>query len=303
VIKDDTNNPGGDTLPAVLHPKIPSAASCPIPKCETCELARSKKRNPKVKSSKAVKAKEDSLSAGDVHPGDCVHMDQFISRVPGRLESGYGKEGADNRYHGGTFITDGASGLVKVYPQVTLGVGDTLAAKHSFEEFLMEAAHVTVKQWHSDNGIFVANEFKEDCREKHQTQTFSGVGAQHQNAKAERGIQTIMWMARSFMLHVGLRWNEHGVDDLGLWTFAVQHAAWIYNRLPNMQTGLTPNEVLTGTLSHDRIDLERTHVWGCPAFVLDPRLQDGKKIPLSGIVVHVWVNFLDSPHSILHCVL
>ena len=26
-------------------------------------------------------------------------------------------------------------------------------------------------------------------------------------------------------------------------------------------------------------DLLRSHVWGCPTFVLDPKLQDGKKIP------------------------
>ena len=29
--------------------------------------------------------------------------------------------------------------------------------------------------------------------------------------------------------------------------------------------------------THD--DLRRTHVWGCPVYVLEPALQDGKKIP------------------------
>ena len=41
---------------------------------------------------------------------------------------------------------------------------------------------------------------------------------------------------------------------------------------------MTPLEVFTKTKSDHR-DLQRAHVWGCPVFILDPRLQDGKKIP------------------------
>ena len=33
-------------------------------------------------------------------------------------------------------------------------------------------------------GLFTAEEFREDCKEKNQKQSFSEVGAQHQNAKA-----------------------------------------------------------------------------------------------------------------------
>ena len=36
---------------------------------------------------------------------------------------------------------------------------------------------------------------RRNCVKKGQSQTFSGVGAQHQNARAERAIQTIMYMA------------------------------------------------------------------------------------------------------------
>ena len=40
----------------------------------------------------------------------------------------------------------------------------------------------------------------------------------------------------------------------------------------------SPLEVFTKSKSDHR-DLLRTHVWGCPAFVLEAKLQDGKKIP------------------------
>ena len=160
-----------------------------------------------------------------------------------------------------------------------VGVYKSILRQHQTHlQHRFHVAHVEVCHLHSDNGVFTAEEFRDDCKEKDQTQSFSGVGAQHQNARAERAIQTIMHMARTFMIHVSLHWNECGVDNLSLWPFAVRHAAWLYNRLPNRVTGLTPLERLTESLTDHR-DISRAHVWGCPAFVLDPKLQDGKKIP------------------------
>lgn len=85
-------------------------------------------------------------------------------------------------------------------------------------------------------------------------------------------------MARTFMIHVALHWDEQGSDAITLWPFAVCHATWLYNQLPNGVTGLSPLKILTGTRSDHR-DLLRTYVWGYPVFVLDPKLQDGQKIP------------------------
>jgi hypothetical protein len=111
---------------------------------------------------------------------------------------------------------------------------------------------------------------------KHQQQTFSGVGAKHQNGCAEWSIQTIM-MACTIMIHVSLHWDEQGSDAMALWPFAVCHTVWLYTHLPNGVTGLSPMEILTGTCS-DHWDLLRAHMWGCPVYVFDPKLQDGKKI-------------------------
>jgi transposase InsO family protein len=88
--------------------------------------------------------------------------------------------------------------------------------------------------------VFTAQEFVEACEDDKQTQSFSGVGAQHQNAEAERAIQTVMYMARSFMIHAALHWSEDGSDDISLWPFAVDHATWLYNRIPQRTSGITP---------------------------------------------------------------
>ena len=80
------------------------------------------------------------------------------------------------------------------------------------------------------------------------------------------------------MIHSALHWSENGSDDLALWSFAVDHAAWIYNRIPQRGSGITPLEMLTNVKADHR-DLRRAHVWGCPAYVLEAKLQDGQKIP------------------------
>ncbi len=136
----------------------------------------------------------------------------------------------------------------------------------------------TLVRCHGNNGIFSAEEYPLEYKEKGQSQFFSRVGAQHQNARAERAVQTIMFMAHSFMVHFSLHWTDQGSDDILLWPFAVKHAVWIYNRVLNCQSGLTPLELLMKSKADHR-DLLRAHVWGCPAIVLEPQLQKDKKLP------------------------
>ena len=113
---------------------------------------------------------------------------------------------------------------------------------------------------------------------KGKLQSVSGVGAQHQNAQAKCAIQTIMFMARCCMVHSSLHWTDQGSDDILLWPFAVKHAVWFYNRVPNRLSGLTPLELLTKSKA-DHHDLLRSYVWACPAIVLDPKSQNDQKLP------------------------
>ncbi len=72
-----------------------------------------------------------------------------------------------------------------------------------------------------------------------------------------------------------------------LWGFVVKHASWVYIHAPNRLLGLTPLELLTTTKADHR-DLLQSHVWACPVFVLDPKLQDGKKRPKWNC--HSWLS-------------
>ncbi len=61
--------------------------------------------------------------------------------------------------------------------------------KEHFEQWLYDISCIEVKHFHGDNGIFSSEEYRLECSEKKQLQSFLGVGGQHQNSKAERAIQ------------------------------------------------------------------------------------------------------------------
>ena len=250
-----------------------------FPMSMAAKLATAKNRGTGTSKSSAVRSKEGILARDKYEPGDAIHTDQYIVHTPGRIVSGYGREAAQNCYHGGTIYQDAASNLVRVQNQVSLGAGETVVGKTAFEDWIWNLAGVLAKHYHSDNGIFNSQLFRDDCKSKTQSQSFSGVGAKHQNARAERTIQTISYWARQMMVHAALHWPRDGANSVRLWAFAISHAAWLYNRLPNKNLGWkSPLEVFTKTKSDHR-ELLRTHVWGCPAFVLEAKLQDGHKLP------------------------
>ena len=213
------------------------------------------------------------LKRGDVERGDCISADHYISAVPGRLEHTFGRE--RQGYSCGTLFVDHATGKVFNYCQFSTNAQETVTSKHKLEQLASEEGF-KIKKYHSDNGIFAAAEFKDDCEKLEQTIDYSGVGAQHQNGVAERNIKTVASWARSNMLHSAYHWPEHAA--IKLWPLALGYAVWVFNHLPRVDTGLCPDEMWSQTrTTHD--DLRRAHVWGCPVYVLEPELQDGKKIP------------------------
>jgi hypothetical protein len=52
----------------------------------------------------------------------------------------------------------------------------------------------------------------------------------------------------------------------------------VYNKIPHHGGALSPKELFCG-FRNPQSSLRRCHVFGCPVYVLEPALQDGKKIP------------------------
>jgi hypothetical protein len=218
----------------------------------------------------------DGIRAEDMHPGDCVSVDQYESAVKGRLPTSFGKESSSSKYVGGTLFYDHASGRIYVQHQVSLSGPDTVRAKEAFER---ESAlcGFSVKKYRTDNGIFTAKSYS-DSLEVEQYSDRSGVGAHHQNGVAESNIGRVQRMARCMLLHLKLHWPDEFSADL--WPFALDYAVHVYNHFPPRGKPInpTPMEVFCGTKVSCKI-LRRLRVFGCPGYILDPRLQDGKNIP------------------------
>ena len=58
---------------------------------------------------------------------------------------------------------------------------------------------------------------------------------------------------------------------------AIKHAQFLVNHVPSMNN-VCPMDLVLGTMTPRHV-LRNVHVWGCPSYVLDPKLQDGHKIP------------------------
>ena len=77
------------------------------------------------------------------------------------------------------------------------------------------------------------------------------------------------------MIHAALHWPD--TEDEALWPLAVSHAVYLYNNTPNAESGITPNEIFSRTHTDGRA-LRQSHPWGCPVYVLEAKLQDGKNL-------------------------
>ena len=114
--------------------------------------------------------------------------------------------------------------------QVSLDADETIQAKLHFER---NAANygVKIKSYHTDNGIFTSKDFMTQLLEDDQHIHFSGAGAAHQNGVAERAIQNVVKMARTMLIHAAMR-SPDGTISADLWPMAMDHAVWLYNRIP-----------------------------------------------------------------------
>ena len=239
---------------------------------ENLDCAKAAVRSPE--NTMARKSIKDKLLKHDhLHPGDCISADHYISQIHGRIPTGFGKE--RNGYSCGCLFVDHASGKIFNFAQYSTTANETIDSALRLEALARDEG-LTIKHYHSDNGIFSSSEFKGHCDARHIKYSFSGVGAKHQNGVAERNIKTAAQWARANMLHLANHWPQYA--SAKYWPQAIDYAVWVFNNLPNMESGITPNELWSRSKSHDNI-LTRAHVFGCPVYVLDTKLQDRKKIP------------------------
>jgi hypothetical protein len=158
--------------------------------------------------------------------------------------------------------------------QLSNNAAKTIKSKSCFEAIAQHKSF-NIKAYHTDNGIFAPAAFKNDCTSKHKQLTFSGVTAHNQNGVVKQNIKTILQGARASLLHAAHLWPEHA--NIKLWPLAVDYAVWVFNCLPSVDVGLSPNTLWSqAKCSHK--DFNCARVFECPIYILDPKMQDGHKI-------------------------
>jgi hypothetical protein len=265
-----------DSQAPIIPMKHLSTRSCKPPLCAVCCLAKASTKGSDTYRTIPNPNKVNALVREDLKPGHRIPLDQYVSSIHGRLTHTFGKEVKKNNLTGGAIFADHTTGHVFMYNQVLARAGNILIGKKKYERLALDSG-VSVQTYHADNGFFATKEFKAHCDYKGQELEFSGVGAHHKNGVAERAIKTVSYLARTMLLHMSLHWPEQA--DLELWPFALEHPVYVWNYLPRTDTHLTHQELYTGSifLSYDHLD--RLHTFGCPVYVLHPRLQDGQKVP------------------------
>ena len=214
---------------------------------------------------------------GKMLPGQQVSVDHFMCSTYGMKEGSRSKPTQHNCYTGGALFYDICSKYIYVHFQQHMNTYETTEGKELFEDHCRETGGVVPAEYLFDSGsAFTSAAFTDHLKTFSQITKFAGVGGHHLNAPAERGIRTIMSIARSMMLHAACHWP--GMEDATLWPLAVEYAVYLYNRVPDPATGLAPIDVFSGTRWPQR-RLQETHVWGAPAYRLAKKLGDGQKIP------------------------
>ena len=174
----------------------------------------------------------------------------------------------------GILFCDVASGKISAHHQISFAASDTIALKIKYERDAGSTG-VTIKQYCTDNGVYMSTDFLEELGKKDQTLCLSGVGAHHQNRVAENSIKNVIRTAHTIMLHIALQWPEEA--DKKLWPQALQHAIFLHNNILQIDSSLSLEELWTKSKSEYHY-LNHVHLWGCPVYVLDPKIQDGHKL-------------------------
>ena len=91
-----------------------------------------------------------------------------------------------------------------------------------------------------------------------------------------------------------------------LWLFDIDFAVYMHNHLPISNMWISPTEHFTNTGIPNFKHLTWAHTFGCPVYILDPRLQDSKKFPTlsmrsrNGIYLGVSITHSSTVHLVLN---
>ena len=132
----------------------------------------------------------------------------------------------------------------------------------SFEKFKEFKARVenqtgkSIKTLRSDRGgEYLSTEFIHFLKEHGIASQLTPPGTPQLNGVSERRNRTLLDMVRSIMSYIYLL--------ISLWSYALQMASYILNRVPSKSVSTTPYEIWHGRAP----SLKHVKIWGYPTFI------------------------------------
>ena len=168
-------------------------------------------------------------------------------------------------YNYATVFVDQYSWLSYVYLQKRATAEETLEGKWAFKAYV-NISRVKVKGYHTDNGVFCANKWVENCIKQGQSLTFAGVNAHHENGICEQRIQLLQDLTCTQLIHANCHWDQ--AITANLWPYAMRMANDILNNTPSFQDDKqqTPQQIFSST--DVNINPKHWQPFGCPTAVL-----------------------------------
>src|SRR5210317_1983839 len=246
------------------------------PMCTACQFAKQRGNSTPGTTRQNIHVERNALKTNNLYPGARISVDHFEANPRGRLLFSFGKERTDQKYKGGCIFVDHSSGYIHVEPQVHLNTNETLDAKEAFEDECKRVGVVPQSYITDEGSSFTNVEYQEHLTQFAQIHIRSAPGGHHSNGIAERNISTVMSIARAMLHHSAIHWLD--AADPEIWPLAVLHATYILNRIPREDTGRSPLELFSRT-TWPMSKFQDFQVWGCPIYVLDGALANGRTLP------------------------
>jgi hypothetical protein len=247
-------------------------AKCQIPTCTSCLYGKATRRPWRSKPKVGQQGGKFRTAS---EAGQRISINQLESSTPGLIAQIKGWL-TKKRYKVATSFVDHFSGLSYIHLQKSTNADETLEAKLAFERFASKFK-VQVKSYQADNCRFAENKFMAAVKESGQTITFCGVNAHFHTAVAERRIRTLQDQART-LIHAQHRWPK--AVDAHLWPYALSVANEVHNSTPTI--GREDHKSPFELFARSEVTPNWNHFqpFGCPVFVLNNKMQSGKKLPI-----------------------
>ena len=194
-------------------------------------------------------------------------------------------------HHGATAFVNHASDFTYMHLNQAHTMEETLDTKHAFQHVANQHG-VHILHYHCDNGCFADCAFIQDIQKAHQTVSFGGVRAHHQNGIAERCICDITESVRMMFLHAAHRWPK--TISTHLWPQVLKHATNAQSALPHNNKNTSPILLFAHTIIEPNV--KHFHTFGCPIYILQAPLQNQNPFPKWNECSQVGIFLCHSPH-------